>query len=317
MDHASELFELALFERLLSEALGRNVAGDSRNAMATLISFVGDTPMTAAEHSEEILLHPFSKCPGLVNGRSTYEQVDHPDKLLWAATKRCGQQQWIVGQRSELGQKRGWMFVDDNSEEPAQISGQWQVQSHEGEWISAPGVSVQKLAEETAGQRSPSRNWPAGATTPSERSQRRGRATAGGGSDGSPSVIRDGRETSSSGKAGAATVEPAAAEATAEEAAARRVATWTRNGTATFVDLINTLSQFDAFLPVRVRADAPRTCAADRIAKKRAFRKASLALHPDRLVGSAVSHAQVALAEEIFKGLTAAYMRDGEQDVYV
>ena len=89
-----------------------------------------------------------------------------------------------------------------------------------------------------------------------------------------------------------------------KRAAAKRVETWGHG--KDFFGLMRTLNEFDGLDLTKgvgtSRGLAPGASAAQ---LKKAFHRASLALHPDRLVG--LSEGQRAEAEEIFKTLSSSY----------
>ena len=80
----------------------------------------------------------------------------------------------------------------------------------------------------------------------------------------------------------------------------RRVAAWSHG--KGFVELFNTLGEFEQ---LRQKGSPPLRHDADAAALKKAYHRASLSLHPDRLQG--LSTARRAEAEEVFKVLSAAY----------
>ena len=119
-----------------------------------------------------------------------------------------------------------------------------------------------------------------------------------------PLIERHGhkRQRAASKKAHAAAA--AAAGEDAKAAAARRVEEW--SGGKDFFALLGSLDAFDGLsLHKGIGTSRDLAPGAPLAAIKKAFHRASLSLHPDRLVG--LSSTRRCEAEEIFKVLSAAY----------
>lgn len=103
----------------------------------------------------------------------------------------------------------------------------------------------------------------------------------------------------------AARVRRASSEAEVADArggAARRVTAW-----AAGKDVYAMLGTLREFAYLELRDDVPLRRGASQASLKKAFHKASLSLHPDRIQHSNLSASRKAEAEELFKALSAAY----------
>ena len=136
-----------------------------------------------------------------------------------------------------------------------------------------------------------------------------GNGNSGNARDAAPAQRRPSSATGGGGGGGAARGGAArgrrASESDVAEArggAARRVTAW-----AAGKDVYAMLGTLREFAYLELRDDVPLRRGASQAALKKAFHRASLSLHPDRIQHSNLSASRKAEAEELFKALSAAY----------
>lgn len=111
-----------------------------------LIGFAGALPADAHPHAKTAFCYSFKK-HSVCNGCPSYVNAD-ANWMLWSI-KAYGRRSWIVGKAGFMGQRVGFMTVQDDAQVAEQITGTWAVLTTRekttrstAQWAAAPRLKL-------------------------------------------------------------------------------------------------------------------------------------------------------------------------------